>query len=98
MSDAYYITYCFRNDGSLAFLMRDFRTFQGNVREEKRYWIGEKRVLKTATKTFDLQSGKAVNRKDYLNPDSMGWDTIPKNISTFSILELKKQYPAFKIQ
>ncbi len=54
-----FVSYCFRQDGSLAELENSFRTFNGSVRIEKQniYNANGKR-LRVTTRCFDLQSGR----------------------------------------
>ncbi len=56
---AQFVSYCFRQDGSLAELDNSFRTFNGSVRVEKQivYNANGKR-LRVTTRCFDLQSGR----------------------------------------
>src|SRR6266851_5229394 len=54
-----FVSYCFRQDGSLAELENSFRTFNGSVRIEKQniYNANGKR-LRVTTRCFELESGR----------------------------------------
>ena len=54
-----FVSYCFREDGSLAELKNSFRTFNGSVRVEKQniYNSSGKR-LRATTRCFELESGR----------------------------------------
>ncbi len=57
--------YCFRADGSLAFVLAELRTFQGNVRVEDRlYHDPAGRRLRSLRSVFDLDSGRRIDPGD----------------------------------
>jgi hypothetical protein len=91
--------YCFRENGALAFLFREFRTTQGmpnGVRQERRIWISkDRKMIDDEIKVFDLQSGQPMNAKqaNYFNPDSMGWKTLPDNPANFSSEKFLSRFP-----
>jgi tetratricopeptide (TPR) repeat protein len=53
--------YCFRTDGSLAFIFSDYRTTYGNVRIEDRLYFDKRgRQVRNIRRIFDLNTGKRL--------------------------------------
>lgn len=54
--------YCFRTDGSLAFIHAVLRTFHGNARVEDRFYFAPGgRQFRKLRSVFDLKTGRMVN-------------------------------------
>lgn len=56
--------YCYRKDGTLAFILAELRTFRGNVRVVDRLYYGPTGVeIRRVRKYFDLDTNKPVTGK-----------------------------------
>ncbi|MEH6727881.1 MAG: hypothetical protein V7703_17155, partial [Hyphomicrobiales bacterium] len=65
--------YCFRSDGSLAFVFSVLRTFYGNVRVEYRlYFDKQGKQVREIKRIFDLNSGKRLpdNKSDFAEQET----------------------------
>lgn len=63
--------YCFRPDGSLAFIFSELRTFYGNVRVEDRlYFDLTGRQIRTLRKAFDMNSEKPVRNPNFQDQET----------------------------
>lgn len=99
---SYTTEYCFRKTGTLAFILRTFKTVQGSpdgVREERRIWIDEhKKKIDDETKVFDLSSGKPQekSKQNYFQPDKMGWKTLPSAPEALTAKSFLAQFPKIK--
>ena len=59
-----YFDYCYRADGTLAFVIADLRTFLGDVRVVDRLYYGpDGRRLRKTRRIFDLKTKKQITGK-----------------------------------
>ena len=61
---AQYLTYCYRADGTLAFVLAELRTFLGDVRVVDRHYFGaDGRQIRKTRRIFDLKTNKPITAK-----------------------------------
>lgn len=59
-----YFDYCYRADGTIAFVLADLRTFLGDVRVVDRlYYAADGRRLRKTRRIFDLKTKKPITAK-----------------------------------
>lgn len=74
--------YCFRNDGSVAFIFSDYRTFFGDVRVEDRlYYDSYGHQVRNTRRIFDLETGERL-------PDDMTNFMDRETLIFFNVEEL----------
>lgn len=85
---AQFVSYCFREDGSLAQLDNSFRTFHGDVRIEKQKLYDAKgKRLRSSLLCFDLQSGRRKRcQGSYSNYDADVFRTI-KQLPLYGLIQ-----------
>ncbi len=73
---AQYLDYCYRADGTLAFVLAELRTFLGDVRVVDRLYYGaDGRQLRKTRRIFDLKTMKRITgKRDFQAMDTL----IPK--------------------
>jgi len=86
---AQYFDYCYRADGTLAFVLADLRTFLGDVRVVDRLYYGTNgRRLRKTRRIFDLKTNKRITgKRDFQEMDPL----IPKTTRAL----LRHARPAF---
>lgn len=70
---AQYLSYCYRADGTLAFVLAELRSFLGDVRVVDRlYYAADGRRLRKTRRIFDLKTRKRITgKRDFQERDTL---------------------------